>query len=311
MGIAWVIDHPAHARLLAPIMKEISKTNDLIIACDRFEVRAMIENCDGYLPRRKTIWVPRPVGKWKFFKAWKRLNISKKSLRNVKMVVSVGAPLELRAAPKNARRVYITDTEINHLAHKLSKPTDIVIPTHFREEMSGKLMNKKARIHRIDGLHGHVHLHPQLRPMEVSNPPKIIVRELIGNGIHDSSEMLPIPQKWLEGLEIQRADENQIRGNPWELDKRLASVDGVITQSVTMASEAVLLGTPTLLVSKAQRGFLDRLVREGYPLFIANDNSQAKHSEWLSGLHLLDALETPNWPDTRNQLIEILKSHSS
>ena len=123
--------------------------------------------------------------------------------------------------------------------------------------------------------------------------------------------MLPIPQEWLEGLEIQRADENQIRGNPWELDKRLASVDGVITQSVTMASEAVLLGTPTLLVSKAQRGFLDRLVREGYPLFIANDNSQAKHSEWLSGLHLLDALETPNWPDTRNQLIEILKSHSS
>ena len=43
--------------------------------------------------------------------------------------------------------------------------------------------------------------------------------------------------------------------------------DGVISQSVTVASEAVLMGVPTLLVSDAERGFLDRLEADGYPLF--------------------------------------------
>ncbi|MDP6869529.1 MAG: hypothetical protein QGI21_02000 [Candidatus Poseidoniaceae archaeon] len=310
MAAGWVIDHPAHARLLAPIMRDISNPNDVIIACDRKEVRQMIDHSDGYLPRRKTIWVPRPIGKGRYRKAWKRMKISKKALKNTEMVVSVGAPLELRAAPKTARRVYITDTEVNHLAHSLVKATDIIIPTHFCEEISGKLMTKKATFHRIDGLHGHIHLHPQIKPSTVSDPPKILVRELLGTGIHDENEILSIPDKWLLGLDIQRADENQIEGNPWDLDKRLASVDGVVTQSVTLASEAVLLGTPTLLVSKAKRGFLDRLVNDGYPLFIVREHDDKTYSEWLSGLHLLDALTIPDWPDTRSQLTEILISHT-
>ena len=52
-------------------------------------------------------------------------------------------------------------------------------------------------------------------------------------------------------------------------------MDGVITQSVTLASEAVLLGLPTLLVSQACRGFLDRLVNDGYPLFIAKEHDES------------------------------------
>ena len=120
MSTGWVIDHPAHARLLAPIMRELSKPNDVIIACERQEVRAMLEHGDGHLPRRRTVWVPRPVGEGRFRKAWKRSRISKKALKSVDKVVSVGAPIELRVAPRKARRIYITDTEINHTAHKLA-----------------------------------------------------------------------------------------------------------------------------------------------------------------------------------------------
>ena len=307
MASGWVIDHPAHARLLAPIMRELSSPNDVIIACDRQEVRAMLENCDGHLPRRRTVWVPRPVGKGRFRKAWTRSRISKKALKTVEKVVSVGAPIELRVAPRKARRIYITDTEINHVAHKLAQPTDVIIPTHFIDSLAGPLMKKKCDFHRIDGLHGHIHLHPHIRPTMICEPPKVMVRRLIGNGIHDSEEVIQIPESWLEGLEVTNADENQYEGNPWDLTTEISQMNGVITQSVTLASEAVLLGVPTLLVSKAKRGFLERLVNDGYPLFIARKTDESILAAWLAGMHLTEALEEPDWPNTKSEIINFIK----
>ena len=288
-------------------MRELSSVDDVIIACDRVEVRSMIEYCDGHLPRRKTVWVPRPVGKGRWKKAWKRSRASKKALKNVSKVVSVGAPLELRVAPRKAKKFYITDTEINHLAHRLTTPTDIIIPNHFIDSLAGPLMKKKCNFHRIDGLHGHVHLQPHLRPSSISDPPKILARRLQGDGIHDSDEILSIPEDWLEGLDLSYADENQVDGNPWDLTTIMSGMDGVITQSVTLASEAVLLGLPTLLVSKARRGFLDRLVNDGYPLFIATEHDESILAAWLAGIHLTDALDEPDWPNTRLEILELLK----
>ena len=267
----------------------------------------MIEYCDGHLPRRKTVWVPRPVGKGRWKKAWKRSRASKKALKNVSKVVSIGAPLELRAAPRKAKKFYITDTEINHLAHRLATPTDVIIPNHFIDSLAGPLMKKKCNFHRIDGLHGHVHLQPHLRPSSISDPPKILTRRLQGDGIHDSDEILSIPEDWLDGLDLSYADENQVDGNPWDLTTTMSGMDGVITQSVTLASEAVLLGLPTLLVSKARRGVLDRLVNDGYPLFIATEHDESILAAWLAGIHLTDALEEPDWPNTRLEILELLK----
>ena len=288
-------------------MRELSSVDDVIIACDRVEVRSMIEYCDGHLPRRKTVWVPRPVGKGRWKKAWRRSRASKKALKNVSKVVSVGAPLELRVAPRKAKKFYITDTEINHLAHRLATPTDVIIPKHFIDSLAGPLMKKKCNFHRIDGLHGHVHLQPHMRPSSISDPPKILTRRLQGDGIHDSDEILSIPEDWLGGLDLSYADENQVDGNPWDLTTIMSGMDGVITQSVTLASEAVLLGLPTLLVSKARRGFLDRLVNDGYPLFIATEHDESILAAWLAGIHLTDALEEPDWPNTRLEILEILK----
>ena len=80
---------------------------------------------------------------------------------------------------------------------------------------------------------------------------------------------------------------------------------------MTLASEAVLLGTPTLLVSKAERGFLDRLEREGAPLFRWRGDAdtrdwEAVYAQFLSGLHLTDALDAASWPGAKEQLTQWL-----
>jgi len=288
-----------------------------------------LANGDGRLPRRQTLWVQRPVGEGRYRKALHRLRSVQRFLKQagrdgqgpVERVVGVGASLELMAAkPRWWRRSsvrerwYISDTEVNHVAHRLAlkSATDAVLPTHWRQDIdNGFLAAFRGRVHRLDGLHGHVHLAPLRRPSKVSSPPRIVVRRLKGGGVHDGDELIPLPDDALDGVSITVLDENEVKGDPWRLDRELAAHDGVITQSVTLASEAVLLGTPTLLVSKAERGFLDRLEAEGAPLFrwrgpLDEVAWASVHAQFLAGLHLTDALEPMDWPDARHQLVDWL-----
>ena len=134
---------------------------------------------------------------------------------------------------------------------------------------------------------------------------------MAGGGVHDDDEIVALPADALEGLMITNADENGYEGAAWDLDRELAAHDGVITQSVTLASEAALLGTPVLLVSAAERGFLDRLESEGAPLFRwrgPNDDVDwgSVQAQFLAGLHLTDALEAAAWPDAKGQLLSWL-----
>ena len=328
MRTCWVLDHPAHVRLLAPFLRE-GTTADLIVACERPEVRAMLEQGDGRLPRRQTLWVPRPVGEGKRRKALYRLRSVQRLLKAagrdgqgaVERIVGVGAALEMLAAkPRWWRRStvhqrwYITDTEVNHLAHRIAvkAATHAVLPTHWCKDLDGGFLTSfQGQVHRLDGLHGHVHLAPQRRPSKVSNPPRVLVRRLVGGGVHDEGEIVALPDDALDGVVTTVADENAYEGDPWTLDRELATHDGVITQSVTLASEAALLGTPTLLVSAAQRGFLDRLERDGAPLFRWRGEGDEEpwdsiHARFLAGLHLTDALEPASWPDARGQLADWL-----
>lgn len=325
MRTCWVIDHPAHARLLAEVMRAGS-TADLIVATERPEVRSMLAHGDGRLPRRQTRWVQRPVGEGRYRKALHRLRSVQRFLKQaerdgqgpVERVVAVGASLELMAAkPRWWRRSrvrerwYVSDTEVNHVAHRLAlkSATDAVLPTHWREDLDGGFQEAfNGRVHKLDGLHGHVHLAPLRRPSKVSSPPRIVVRRLKGGGVHDGDELVLLPEDALDGVVTTIVDENDVQGDPWRLDHELATHDGVITQSVTLASEAVLLGTPTLLVSKAERGFLDRLEAEGAPLFrwrgpLDEVAWESVHAQFLAGLHLTDALEPMGWPNARQQLM--------
>ena len=324
MRTCWVFDHPAHVRLLAPFLRS-GTAHDVIIATNRPEVRQLMESSEGVLPRRQTIWVERPVGKGRFRTAWNRMRTVRQGLREAakngqgfERIVAVGAPLELRVAKKLGipQRWYISDTEINHLSHKLARnaATDALFPIHWDESIDGgwlkKFNQKKVNIHRLNGLHGHVHLRPQLRPIQVQDPPSFVVRRLQGNGIHDSDEILEIPEQILEGIEITYADESKYGGDPWQFITMLSQHNGVITQSVTVASESVLMGVPTLLVSNAKRGFLDRLESDGYPLFRLTSHSDVEEiqAQFLAGLFLTEALELPEWPDAQQQFADFIGS---
>ena len=165
-------------------------------------------------------------------------------------------------------------------------------------------------LHRLNGLHGHVHLRPQLRPVQVQDPPSFVVRRLQGDGIHDSDEVLEIPDQILEGIDITYADESKYGGDPWQFIAMLSQHNAVITQSVTVASESVLTGVPTLLVSDAKRGFLNRLESDGYPLFRLTSQSDVEEiqAQFLAGLFLTEALELPEWPDAQHQFAEFIGS---
>lgn len=331
MRTCWVLDHPAHVRLLAPFLRS-GQSNDVIIATRRKEVETLLESGDGHIPRRQTHWVERPVGEKRRQKALKRWRSSHRFLRQccddehpVQRIVSIGAPLELmawrspflrRRLPSIAERWYITDTEVNHIAHRLARKvaTDVGLPTHWREDLDDGFSQQleTSRLHRFNGLHGHVHLRPSIRPSSVSNPPRVLVRRLRGGGIHDDEELLEIPEEVFDGLSVTLADEDEYSGDAWALDRELAAHDCVITQSVTLASEAALLGTPTLLISKAERGFLDRLEAEGYPLFrwrktCQGDEWKNLQAQFLTGIHLTEALEPEAWPNIRQELADIFR----
>ena len=324
MRTCWVLDHPAHVRLLAPFIRSGS-TSDVLVATDRKEVRQLLDSSEGVLPKRQLIWVERPIGKKRLRIAWKRMREVRSFLKNalrtggkIARIISVGDPLELRVAKrlKIPKRWYISDTEVNHLAHRLAAgmATDVLVPTHWNSSIDGgwleKLRKKGSTIHRLDGLHGMVHLRPQLRPKQVAVVPKIAVRRLDGDGVHDAGEMLEIPESILEGIEQTRADEGNYAGDAWEFASMISMHDGVISQSVTVASEAVLMGVPTLLVSNAERGFLDRLESDGFPLFRlrSDEGVEEIHAQFLAGLHLTEALDLPDWPNARQQFAEFIGS---
>ena len=324
MRTCWVFDHPAHVRLLAPFLRSGAAT-DVIVATDRYEVRQLMESSEGVLPRRQTIWVERPVGKRRYRTAWKRMRMVRQELKSAakngnrfERIVAVGAPLELRVAKQLGikHRWYISDTEINHFAHKLARnmATEVIVPTHWDESIDDGWLNKfnkkNVPIHRLNGLHGHVHLRPQLRPVQVQDPPSFVVRRLQGDGIHDSDEVLEIPEQILEGIDITYADESEYTGDPWQFITMLSQHNAVITQSVTVASESVLMGVPTLLVSDAKRGFLNRLESDGYPLFrlTSQSNVEEIQAQFLAGLFLTEALDLPEWPDARQQFADFIGS---
>ena len=303
--------------------------SDVIIATNRIEVKNLIEQGDGHIPRRQIHWVERPVGNSRRRKALARWRSSNNFLANccksddpIERIVSIGAPIELMAwrSPFLKRKIksikhrwYVSDTEVNHLAHKLAKKqaTDFVLPTHWDENLDGGFLQSisKTNVHRLDGLHGHVHLRPSIRPSSVSDPPRILVRNLRGGGIHDDEEIIEIPSETFDGLMITNADEDRYQGKAWLLDREAGGHDGVITQSVTLASEAALMGTPTLLISRAKRGFLNRLEQDGYPLFrwqkeCQGDDWKNLQAQFLAGIHLTDAIETEAWPNAKQQLAE-------
>ena len=316
----WVIDHPAHAQALLPFIRE-GPTCDLIILTERAEIKHLVESSEGIMPRREQAWVKRAIVTQRsgFWRWWNSFRLAQRRMRTVRerlvkrvgterevtRIVAIGASLELRAAKKVGigHRIYISDVEVNHLAHRLAlgSATDILVPQSWRENLDGGLLKKAVskgiKIHHFPGNKAHLYLRPMIGQKEQNGSthlPRVFVRSIKGGGVHDSGEPTPMPET-PEGWQVEQNEEGQCVEEPWELPNRLLSYDGVITQSVSLAMEALTLGVPTLLCSRAERGVLDKIEEQGGPL--VRWPGEEAMEKW-SALVVGDS-NNVDWPDAK------------
>ena len=307
----WVLDHPVHMQLFHKFIQSGSPV-DIIVATNRAEIDAMIESNSSPLPKRHILRVKRPVGKrilpiQREIRALRRIRAVTSILKRrnitgkpIEKVVVKGAALELNAAKKAKipRRIYITDTEVNHLAHKiaLSSATEVIVTPNWRQDLDGGFIddckNNGIRVHRLTGELPHVYLaQPStIRDLKEGSVPRILHRSLQGGGVHDKDELVSAEPLISDlGMEVTTVAENQVIDDPWSL------------------------GVPTLLVSKAQRGFLDQHLGGGLLFRIdstvkgpALNNEVAAWREAVQMRRRGDGLAV-GWSDCYNELQQILR----
>ena len=275
----WVLDHPAHMQLFSRWILA-GRANDLLVVTRRPETEALLATKEGHLPDRKVLLVKRPAGLGllplgRELRAWNRVRMVRARLKQqrligypIERVVSKGAPLELLAAKREGvgSRWYISDCEPNHLAHRLAlnSATDVVLPSSWRVDLDRGFLDavqerSHIRLHRLSGELPHCYLsEPHRSAREEDSLPRILYRKLVGGGIHDSGEHISAEPLLADlGMQVLTVAENDPVKDPWGLPSMLAEFDGVLSESVTLAHEAIVQGVPALLVSAAKRGVLD------------------------------------------------------
>jgi len=324
-----VLDHPAHLQLLSGFIRAGTE-RDLLVITKRPEIDAMLDSIEvtRYLPHREIIRVPRLAGKnvglfRKIIRGIRRKNIVNSELKKrkggdrIQRIVSIGAPIELRVGKnrKVQERWYVSDTEPNIIAHRLgiTCATDVLLPMHWDNENDGGwfdyIAKNNVRLHRYEGVHGHVHLIPPNSNKKMNNVDKtILIRKIIGDGIHDSNEILQIKDSLIStNFNFEFRDEITPEKANWNLPSELRNYDGVITQSVTLASESAIQGVPTLLISRAKRGFL-KYLNSKYANFYRMNDSEENIGEMWFNLLTENIPTNPTeyiWPDTRKRWIEL------
>jgi predicted glycosyltransferase len=266
MRTCWVIDHPAHFQLFRQWFRE----NDILVVTERQELDAML--ADGF--EQHILRVPRVQGSFlqKVGLGRRRQKAVRVFLRThpVFRVISKGAPFELRAAKGLvAERWYLTDTEVNTAAHKLAKSTHVLLPESWEGSLKatntypGILPQAYVPLNSSawDSAKGQVQ-----KEIGLSDDDLVVFhRKLVGGGIHDSNEIVNYHQV-IRKMEVHFVENKESAastdGSAWELPVQATLFDGVLTGSTTLAAEAVVQGVPTLLISKAKRGFLTYLANQ-------------------------------------------------
>ena len=315
MRTCWVIDHPAHFQLF----RQWFRDDDILVVTERQELDAML--ADGF--EQRILRVPRVQGTFlqKVGLGRRRQKAVRTFLQSnpVFRVISKGAPFELRAAKGLvAERWYLTDTEVNTAAHKLAKATHILLP----ESWEGSL---KAT-HTYPGILPQAYVPPNTDAWEsakgqvqkqigLSEDDLVVFhRKLTGDGIHDTHEIVNYEQA-IRKMEVHFVENKESAaatdGSAWELPVQATLFDGVLTGSTTLAAEAVVQGVPTLLISKAKRGFLTYLSDQPHffhwnegDLFDGRFAEMA--NEWMTHMReIRTSSRTPVVDDTKATLNEL------
>ena len=263
MRTCWVIDHPAHFQLF----RQWFLKDDILIVTERQELDAML--VVGF--EQSSLRVPRVQGSFlqKVGLGRRRQKAVRQFLLTnpVSRIISKGAPFELRAAKGLvAERWYLTDTEVNTAAHKLAKATHVLLPDSWEGSLKathtypGILPQAYVPLNSSawDSAKGQVQ-------REIGIPEEGLVvfhRKLTGGGIHDGDEIINYEQS-IRKMQVHFVENKEsaaaMDGSAWELPIQATLFDGVLTGSTTLAAEAAVQGVPTLLISKANRGFLTYL----------------------------------------------------
>jgi len=315
MRTCWVIDHPAHFQLF----RQWFRDDDILIVTERQELDAML--AIGFT--QEILRVQRVQGSFlqKVSKGRQREKMVRKFLKAnpVERIISKGAPFELRAAKGLVgERWYLTDTEANTAAHKLAKATHILLPESWEGSLKadhaypGILpqaylpMNSAA----WESAKGQVQ-----RELGISSDDLVVFhRKLMGGGIHDDNEIVNYEHSirkmkvhFVENKESAAATD----GSAWELPIQATLFDGVLTGSTTLAAEAVVQGVPTLLISKAKRGFLTYLENQPHLFHWKEDELydgrfMTMANEWIDSMRdARTAGRTAVVDNTKDALIEL------
>ena len=263
MRTCWVIDHPAHFQLF----RQWFQDDDTLIVTERQELDAMLvvgfEQSIHRVPRVQGSFLQKVGLGRRRQKAVRQFLLT----NPVSRIISKGAPFELRAAKGLvAERWYLTDTEVNTAAHKLAKATHVLLPDSWEGSLKathtypGILPQAYVPLNSSawDSAKGQVQ-------REIGIPEEGLVvfhRKLSGGGVHDNGEIVNYEQS-IRKMQVHFVENKEssatIDGSAWELPIQATLFDGVLTGSTTLAAEAVVQGVPTLLISKAKRGFLTYL----------------------------------------------------
>ena len=315
MRTCWVIDHPAHFQLF----RQWFRDDDILVVTERQELDAML--ADGF--DQHILRVPRVQGT-----LLQKVGLGRRRQKTVRAflqsnpvfrVISKGAPFELRAAKGLvAERWYLTDTEINTAAHKLAKATHILLP----ESWEGSL----RATHTYPGILPQAYVPPNTDAWEsakgqvqkqigLSEDDLVVFhRKLTGDGIHDTPEIVNYEQA-IRKMEVHFVENKESTaatdGSAWELPIQATLFDGVLTGSTTLAAEAVVQGVPTLLISKAKRGFLTYLSNQPHffhwnedELFDGRFTEMANN--WMAHMReIRTSSRTPVVDDTKATLNEL------
>jgi len=268
MRTCWVIDHPAHFQLF----RQWFRADDILIVAERQELDAML----AIGLEHEILRVPRVQGSFlqKVGLGRQREKLVRAFLNSnpVERIISKGAPFELRAARGLVNeRWYLSDTESNTAAHRLAKATHILLP----ESWQGKL----KPTHTYPGILPQAYVPQNCEAwgsakgqvqIELGIPSEDLVvfhRKITGDGAHDGAEIVnyePAIRKMQVHFVENKESAAAMDGSAWEFPVQATLFDGVITGSTTLAAEAVVQGVPTLLISKAKRGFLTYLSNQSH-----------------------------------------------
>ena len=249
------------------LFRQWFQDDDTLIVTERQELDAML--VVGF--EQSILRVPRVQGSFlqKVGLGRRRQKAVRQFLRAnpVSRIISKGAPFELRAAKGLvAERWYLTDTEVNTAAHKLAKATHVLLPDSWEGSLKathtypGILPQAYVPLNSSawDSAKGQVQ-------REIGIPEEGLVvfhRKLSGGGVHDKGEIVNYEQS-IRKMQVHFVENKEstaaMDGSAWELPIQATLFDGVLTGSTTLAAEAVVQGVPTLLISKAKRGFLTYL----------------------------------------------------